>query len=466
LTYGTLFADNPAERSLFFRTLAWAVCFMAFISPSRTSIAPVLLARRSARFDPRGGIRARAAVGCVALQLAWVGAACSASGSHQPAPSGWGFDSGPPLTGIDAGANGGTSLDGGSTAVGSDGDSSLGAGGSIDAGSLDAAAPPDVDGGAGDAGVAKGDWSAGDYPPDLHAQTYLPLSGVSGQGDNVRGYKVHVPPSYDPKVPTPVLFALHGLSQNAVMFAVDGANWPAKSDAEGFILIMPTGNVQNSDGSWGLAGSWNAGECCGGAATAGLDDVALMRAIFADADEHLNLDHTRVYATGLSNGAFLSYRLACEASDLFVAVAPGSGAIGTPDIGPEGAGNADFKVCDPTHAVSVLAMHGTSDPLVPFGYFKPSLDHMAQANGCGSSTTPATVPSSGGDTTCVTYQGCPSGVEVTGCSVDGGGHCWFGSDNCGTGDDTGIGNAVVGANSDYLNDTDAAWAFLSRFSRR
>jgi polyhydroxybutyrate depolymerase len=196
-----------------------------------------------------------------------------------------------------------------------------------------------------------------------------------------------------------------------------------------------------------------------------VDDVALMRAIFADASEHLNIDLTRVYATGLSNGAYLSYRLACEAADLFVAIAPGSGAIGTPELGPQGVGNTDFKVCQPSHPVSVLAMHGTSDPLVPFGFFKPSLDHMAAADGCGSDTVAASLPQSGGDTTCVTYRNCPSGIEVTGCSVAGGGHCWFGSTSCGTGDPTGVGNVIVGNNSDTLRDTDAAWAFLSRLSR-
>jgi len=66
----------------------------------------------------------------------------------------------------------------------------------------------------------------------------------------------------------------------------------------------------------------------------------------------------------------------------------------------------------------------------------------------------------------VTYQGCPQGFEVTGCSVMNGGHCWFGSDNCGTGAPLGIGNVVVGNNSDTLKATDAAWAFLSRFTRK
>ncbi len=86
----------------------------------------------------------------------------------------------------------------------------------------------------------------------------------------------------------------------------------------------------------GYQASWNGGTCCGQAASAGLDDVALVRAIFAaEVVKHVNVDLGRVYATGLSNGGYLSYRLGCEASDLFTAVASGSGAVGTAAISRE-----------------------------------------------------------------------------------------------------------------------------------
>jgi len=61
----------------------------------------------------------------------------------------------------------------------------------------------------------------------------------------------------------------------------------------------------------------------------------------------------------------------------------------------------------------------------------------------------------------VTYQGCPSGVEVSACSVQGGGHCWFGSPDCGTGGGA-LGAAFVGANSNTLMNTDEVWNFLKR----
>ena len=269
-----------------------------------------------------------------------------------------------------------------------------------------------------------GDWVAGDYPPgDITAQNYLTISNVPGQQGHDRQYKVHVPPGYDKAHPAPLLFCIHGLAQNAPMFCTDtGVAWNTKSDQEGFVLVMPNGYMN----------SWNAGTCCGQAVTDKLDDVALIRAIFTEVGKHVNVDLGRVYSTGLSNGAYLSYRLACEASDIFVAVAPNAGAIGTAAIGGGTTTMSDIAACTPTHKVSVLDIHGTSDPLIPYSTQAPTLAIMASNNGCSMTTTPATIPPSGGDTTCVTYQGCAcSNVEVTACSIQGGGHCWFGSRTAG-----------------------------------
>jgi polyhydroxybutyrate depolymerase len=311
-----------------------------------------------------------------------------------------------------------------------------------------------------DASDSSYDWRAGDYPPDPRAQTYLPIDGVSGQAGKMRGYKVHVPPTYDPSVPAPVVFALHGWQQNAVMFGVDGSGWMDKSDQEGFVLVMPNGIQED-----GVGGSWNAGVCCGAAASQRLDDVGLIRAIFADVVKHANIDRGRVYATGMSNGGFMTHRLGCEAADLFVALVPNAGSIGTAALGAIGTNpTPDLMECKPSKPVAVLAIHGTSDGIVPYAGMKPSLDHWAKENGCEATTRPATQPASGGDTTCVTYEGCDDGVEVTGCSVMGGGHCWFGDPSCGTGA-PGIGNLFVGNDSNFLNNTDAAWDFFKRFER-
>ncbi len=318
-------------------------------------------------------------------------------------------------------------------------------------------------------GPAFGGWVAGDYPPDLMSATYLEISGVDGQKGYTRQYKVHVPPSYDPAVPTPLVFCIHGLTQDPLLFCVIGSSMVDKSDEEGFILVMPNG----------YGASWNGGTCCGAASVEQLDDVALMRAIFEEVAKHLNVDRGRVYATGHSNGGFMSYRLACEASDIFTAVAPSAGGIGTNDLSAMdamwdlagagtilGATNAfsDFTECSPTQPISVLDLHGTLDGLVPHSFQEPSLALIAERNGCEAVTEPAVDPMSRGDTNCVSHAGCPGGLEVTGCTVEGGGHNWFGSPDCGTAAGE-LGCAIVGYNSTVLVATDAVWDFFSRHAR-
>jgi polyhydroxybutyrate depolymerase len=298
------------------------------------------------------------------------------------------------------------------------------------------------------AGACVGDWQPGDYPPNALAQeTYLSIAGVAGQQGLTRQYKVHIPKGYDCRVPAPVVFCLHGLRQTAVSFCVNGtgfpggAGFPAKSDLAGFILVMPNGH----------ANSWNGGDCCGTAQSMGLDDVALIKAILGEVKAHANVDPRRVFATGLSNGGYLSYRLACEAADTFTAAASGAGAI------------AGFD-CRPSKPISVLHIHGTNDRFVPYSALASSQTTLAAANGCSTTATSAAVPASGGDTTCVTRTGCPGGVEVTACTIQGGGHAWFGDAGCGTGAGA-IGCGVVGANSNFLVNTNAAWEFFSRLSR-
>lgn len=272
---------------------------------------------------------------------------------------------------------------------------------------------------------------------------------MPGQKDLVRQYKVHVPTDYDPEVPTPAVFCLHGLGQTAVLFCVTATAMPSAADDAGFILIMPNGYMN----------SWNGGTCCGSASSERLDDVALLRAILEEVGTHLNIDRDRVYATGLSNGAYLSLRLACEAPDMVRAVAPGAGAIGIADIGGGTNFSADFEACALRSPVSVLAIHGTADPLIAYSLHESSLELVAERNGCEATTHPAMSPKSAGDTRCLSHDGCPSGIEVTGCTVESGGHCWFGSPDCGTGGGD-IGLAIVGKNSDTMRNNEAIFDFF------
>ena len=272
-----------------------------------------------------------------------------------------------------------------------------------------------------------------------------------------------MPKGYDKNTPAPVLFAFHGLMQSPLLFPINGSSFVQKSDEEGFILVMAAG-VQEE--AFGVGGSWNAGTCCGVTANQRIDDVGFVRALHAELHAHLNVDDTRVYATGMSNGGYMSFRLGCEAADIFAAIAPVAGGVGIKEVSAFGTNqNPDFTKCAPSEPVAVLAVHGEADPIVPYAIMKPSLEQFARANGCQTTTQPATQPASAGQSTCITYAGCKDGVEVTGCSVKSGGHCWFGDPSCGTGA-PGIGNAFVGNNSKDIDTSDAVWKFVSRFRRQ
>jgi polyhydroxybutyrate depolymerase len=395
------------------------------------------------------------AVGCGAQPAENVGPDASRGAVGTSSGNGSGGNGSSGSGGNGSGDDVGAGIDGGGS-TGDDGGDSTGDDAS-DAGSTDASSCVGSASSTASQPGYLGDWAPGDYPSNFSGGNYLTISGVTGQMGNDRQYAVHVPTGYSKGTPVPALFCLHGLGQNPVMFCLDtGVAWPTKADQEGFVVIMPNGYMN----------SWNAGTCCGGAVSAGLDDVSLIRAIFAEVGKHVNIDLRRVYATGLSNGGYLSYRLACEASDLFVAVAPSAGAVGTAAIGGGTSTTSDLMTCAPTNKISVLDIHGTSDPLIPYSTQKPSLAIVQASNGCSTTTAPATVAPSGGDTTCVSFTGCPScpNVNVTGCSIADGGHCWFGSSDCGTGGGA-IGNAIVGNNSNFMKNTDAIWAFFSGISR-
>lgn len=290
-------------------------------------------------------------------------------------------------------------------------------GGPADGGAADATAASDGGGGAcGFVGLPTGD----------HTVT------IEWE-ERTRTYHVHVPASYDGSIAVPVVLNFHGYTSNASQqIALSGMN--DKSDAEGFIAVHGEG--------WGSTQSWNGGQCCGTAMDEDLDDVGLVRAIIDDLATRACIDRERIYATGMSNGGFLSHRLACEAGDVIAAIAPVAGVLGIPE-----------EDCTPPRAIPVMHFHGTNDTLVPYGGSSftgfPSVpDTMmgwAERNGC---TTGPDETYDVGNSHCETWTGCTGGVSVTLCTVEGGGHWWPGGPS----------------SSADIDATEAMWEFLSGYS--
>lgn len=273
-----------------------------------------------------------------------------------------------------------------------------------------------------------------------------------GHGGLSRKVVVHVPPSYDPKLPTPLVLAFHGGGGHAEHMA-DDANYGliSQSDQAGFVIAFPNGYSKFPGGRFA---TWNAGGCCGDARDKGVDDVGFARAVVAYLQARLKLDATRIFAIGMSNGGMMAHRLACEAPDVFRAVASVAGTDAT-------------QHCQPTRPVSVMHIHALDDDHVLFnggagaGAFRDeskvmaftsvpdTLAHWVQRDHC-SPTPRRTLERPGAY--CDTYAGCAGGASVQLCVTERGGHSWPGAPSVRRGESPA---------SSSLNANDVIWSFFS-----
>lgn len=247
---------------------------------------------------------------------------------------------------------------------------------------------------------------------------------IGGKGDRTLslasgGYArtslLHVPSSYDPARGMPLVVSFHGFGSDATQQTLL-TNMSAAADARGFVVAYPQG----------IGNGWNAGDCCTQLQPAGIDDVGFVRALVARIASEYCIDPKRIYATGMSNGGFMSHRLACEMADVFAAVAPVAGVLG---ISP--------ATCNPPRVVPIMDFHGTSDGVVPYDGGMTSPDPFTHGfksvqqtinfwrNKDGCLDAPVTTYASG-DATCVKWSGCRGGGDITLCTIDGGGHTWPG----------------------------------------
>ncbi|MGI4802582.1 MAG: alpha/beta hydrolase family esterase [Janthinobacterium lividum] len=181
-------------------------------------------------------------------------------------------------------------------------------------------------------------------------------------GDVQRTFWMHVPATYSAKrtqtKPSPLLIDFHGYqygetADQVVDFEIDNSGELEMSNKYGFVAIWPEASIGYDKGN--QVHSWNGIYCCGPAWPHGADDVAFGRAIITWAETNALIDPKRVYVTGHSNGAQMTHRMACDASDVVTAIAPVAWPINEP------AAN-----CVPTHAMPVIEVHGTDDQTIKY----------------------------------------------------------------------------------------------------
>lgn len=150
-----------------------------------------------------------------------------------------------------------------------------------------------------------------------------------------------------------VLFNLHGYGSNALeqMYYTNFNNL-ANTKENNFILIHPQGaplnTVLTSSSSHWNSGGWTIGST--------VDDVDFIDTIIKLVSQKYNLNQDRIYSTGMSNGGFMSYHLACNLSSKIAAIASVTGSMS----------KETYEDCNPTHSTSILQVHGTIDATVPF----------------------------------------------------------------------------------------------------
>lgn len=168
-------------------------------------------------------------------------------------------------------------------------------------------------------------------------------------GGRSRYYLLHVPLSYTREKAVPLVFVLHGGGGSAGQIE-KSKGFDEFSNKDGFIVVYPAGTSR-----WfkDKLLTWNTRFMDTYADKEDVDDVGFILKILSDISGKYAIDPKRVYATGMSQGGIMTYRLGCEASDKFAAIAPVAGAMIT-------------DRCQPTSSVSVLAFHGTADPRIPY----------------------------------------------------------------------------------------------------
>jgi polyhydroxybutyrate depolymerase len=275
-----------------------------------------------------------------------------------------------------------------------------------------------------------------------------------------RSYVVHVPPKAAGANALPVILNFHGAGSNADQ-QERYSGMDATADREGVVAVYPNGTGRGT-----RALTWNAGGCCAYAERNKIDDVGFTKALLDDLASRVHIDRTRAYATGISNGGMMAFRLGVEASDRIAAIAPVEGAL-------------MVEVSALPRPMPLIVFHSLDDPWVPYSgssRLYAWFAHLAAAypavddtiarwrgfDGCPADTKvgaalkgAAGSPDAGNSATRYEWAPCGDGSRIVLWKLAGSGHVWPGTSHA---------VSWLGRGTQVINANDQMWQFFREFS--
>jgi polyhydroxybutyrate depolymerase len=277
---------------------------------------------------------------------------------------------------------------------------------------------------------------------DLTVSAQTTLTGTIQSGGLTREYRLYVPAGYNGATPVPLVFNLHGFGSNNLEQQLY-SNFMPIADTAGFLIALPNGTLDNSGlRFWNTLGSGSQ-----------VDDVGFISDLLDTIRAAYNVDVNRVYSTGMSNGGFMSYELACQLAGRITAVASVTGSMT----------EARLSSCEPDRPVPVMEIHGTADPIVPYSGSAfnnivpiPSLvAAWVDLNDCSPdpvvTPVPNTASADGSTATRFLYPGGSQGSTVEHFRVEDGGHTWPGA------------SFIVGVTNQDFSASREIWRFFRQY---
>jgi polyhydroxybutyrate depolymerase len=268
------------------------------------------------------------------------------------------------------------------------------------------------------------------------------LESTIQSGGITRQYRMYIPAAYNPSTPVPVLLNLHGYGSNNAEQQYYGA-FQNIADTANFLILLPNGTLNAMNQR-----QWNNFE-----PPTQVDDVQFISDLLDSISATYNVDAQRVYSTGMSNGGFMSYELACKLNNRIAAIASVTGSMTEPRL----------AACQPTRPVPVMQIHGTADAVVPYsgstlGQFTPIeelVNKWVDFNDCQTTPTITDVPNTSTTDGCTAqrrvFGGGFRGSSVEFYRIENGGHTWPGS------------FFIVGVTNQDFEASLVIWRFLSKY---